>query len=241
VTTRSTIAVFVVCFCGAGCFPYSGDPQGGGKSASNEASSSSQQTTHSKDYFQQLIGDGSEDAPRGGSAPSPSGGGSEGSSDDTFADQAMKLKETVSSWDFGTGIEVQFQNEKSGQKLDLVYGDPQAPELKRDVKMWAIDAIAKANGKAMARFIVLTKSFSPGRYEAGPKNTDLIVISVLGGNLEINSDEAMSSLNPGGAIELAFRPAQKKGDVEGLFRGKLASKDGSTFLHVESGYMYVNR
>ena len=228
----------------AGCFTLPTDPfarstaGGGGKSGGTEESSSSSKGTGSKDYFQALVGDPKGDAPHGGGTGS--GGGGEGASE-SFADQALRIQKTVAGWDFGTGIGAQFVSDKSGEKMLLMYADPAAPVMKRDVGMWAIDATAKVDGKAAARFVILTKSFSPGRYQAGPRNTDLIVISVLGGNLEINSEEAMSSINPGAAVELVLKPAEKKGDVEGLFRGKLASKDGGSYQHVDSGYLYVNR
>ncbi|MCU0682199.1 MAG: hypothetical protein MUF34_08090 [Polyangiaceae bacterium] len=176
-------------------------------------------------------------------APAASPARSAGSSAaDSFDEDVRRIRETVPTWDNGTGISARFLSEASGERMSLIYVDTTPPEFNAGGGYWVVQARAKVNGQVAGHMLFLMKSLSPGRYEGSPQKKDLVAASLLGApTWEGRNPNAAWSANEGGWVELVLREGRNSTELEGTFRAKLVANDGRSFQTVESGYFYIKR
>jgi hypothetical protein len=132
---------------------------------------------------------------------------------------------------------------RTHQHFSVSYTDANGPTRQdaNGVKLTVVEAYAKDEGKPIAHFVLLTPKLSPGKFKITPDNVRFILISVFGDDLDINSENAAASTNKGSLLELVLRPADNGSDLEGLFAGRLVTKDGSSVHDIEAGYIYIKQ
>lgn len=180
-------------------------------------------------------------APASPATPPPSAR-SGANSADSFDEDVKRIRETVPTWDNGTGITARFLSESSGDRMSLIYVDTTPPEFNAEGGYWVIQAKAKVNGQIVGHVLFLLKSLAPGRYEGSAQKKDVALGSLVGSPTWVGRGPDTSwSMNEGGWVEIVLREGRSHTELEGNFRAKLVANDGRRYQTVESGYFYIKR
>jgi hypothetical protein len=154
-----------------------------------------------------------------------------------------EIQALVPTWKQGSGIALHMVTPKTHEHFSVSFTDAKGPaqEEANGVKLTVVEALAKEEeGKPLGRFVLLTPKLSPGKFKVTPDNLRFILISVFG-DMDINGPNATASTNKGSAVAFVLRQADNGTDLEGMFAGKLVSKNGSLVHQIEAGYIYIKQ
>jgi hypothetical protein len=226
----------------AGCFGLPGDPFEAKSTAggAQESAPPAKKKNCTATYFSQLAEDQCDAPGQDGRPPELHGGMSTG---EGFKARLEEVRTQVPTWKRGSGVALHMVTPKTHQHFSVSYTDPNGPTQQdaNGVKLTVVEAFAKDEGKPIGHFVLVTPKLSPGKFKLAPDNVRMILISVFGDDLDINSENAAASTNKGSAMDLVLRQADNGSDLEGLFAGRLVSKDGSSVHTIEAGYIYIKQ